>query len=104
MAAVWLLCGWAVGSLAVAAIAWTVGQLRPGQPREAVALVLGGGLLRWVLASGLLLVAWRQGILPGMLALTGYWVGRWGAIYWIDRRNRPPLAGRVRLSGDLTND
>jgi hypothetical protein len=96
----WLLGGCAAGSLAVTAIAWTVGRLRPGQPGQAVALALGGGLLRWVMVSGLLLAAWRHGTTSGILALAGFWLGRWGMIYWVSRRNRTPLAGRARLSGD----
>ncbi len=84
----WLLTGGAIGILNFLTLCWTVAHFRPDAPRHAVAWAVGGALVRWSLAAGLLIIALRHGVLPGLLAFAGLWLGRWGTVYQSNRR--PP--------------
>lgn len=79
----WLFAGGAIGVLNVLSLQWTVGRLRPDVPRNAVAWVLAGALLRWTTTAGVLIAALERGILPGLLAFAGLWLARWGMVYWL---------------------
>jgi hypothetical protein len=79
----WLFTGGAVGVLNGLTLWWTVARLRPGAPRHAVAWALGGTMLRWGLAAGLLITALQRGIVPGLLAFAGLWLARWGMACWL---------------------
>jgi len=83
----WLLTGGAIGILNFMTRCWTVARLHPSAPRRAVAWTVGGALLRWGLASSLLIVALRQGVWPALLAFAGLWLARWSTVY---RSNRHP--------------
>ena len=74
----WLFTGGVVGVLNGLTLWWTVARLRPGAPSLAVAWALGGAILRWGLAVGLLISALQRGIVPGLLAFAGLWLARWG--------------------------
>ncbi len=74
----WLFTGGVVGVLNGMTLWWTVARLRPDTPRRAVAWALGGAILRWGLAGGLLISALQRGIVPGLLAFAGLWLARWG--------------------------
>jgi hypothetical protein len=78
----WLLAGFLVGMLNVAAIARTVGQLRPDGNVRALFTVVGGFALRLLLSMFVLVVALRQSVVAGLLAFTGIWLGRWTALFW----------------------
>ncbi len=69
--------------LNVLTLRWTMARLRPGAPRRAVAWILGGALLRWSLAVGLLVAALQRGIVLGLMAFAGLWLARWGMVCWI---------------------
>ena len=55
MVVLWLFAGGAVGALSGLTLWRTVARLQPSAPGHAVAWVLGGTLLRWGLAAGLLI-------------------------------------------------
>lgn len=79
----WLFTGGAVGVLNGLTLWWTVAHLRPDAPGRAVAWTLGGAMLRWGLAAGLLITALQRGIGPGLLAFAGLWLARWGQACWL---------------------
>ena len=83
--ALWLLAGGAIGAWNVLTLWWTVGRMRPDAPLGAVTLALGGALLRWGCAGGLLILALQRGIVPGLLACAGLSLARWGLACWLDR-------------------
>jgi hypothetical protein len=76
----WLLTGGAIGALNGLSVRWMVARLRPDTPHRAVAWALGGALLRWGLAVGLLVVALQHGTVPALLAFVGLWLARWGVV------------------------
>jgi hypothetical protein len=78
----WLLAGGVVGGLSMLSLWWTVTQLRPTTPGRAALLALGGTILRWGLAAGLLIAALQQGIGTALLAFAGLWVARWAVVLW----------------------
>jgi len=80
MVTLWLFAGWAAGALSGLILWSSVARLRPDAPRRAVAWVLGGALLRWAAAAGLLIAALQRGIVPGLLAFAGLWLARWGTV------------------------
>jgi hypothetical protein len=45
-------------------------------------LQLGGMLLRWTLAGGLLAAGLQHGAVPGLLTFFGLWLARWGTVGW----------------------
>jgi len=59
----------------------TVNSLRPETPQVVVRGIVGRAILRWMLIAILLLAAFRQGLIPGLLALAGYWLIRLVMIY-----------------------
>jgi hypothetical protein len=79
----WLFTGGAVGVLNGLTLWWTVARLQPDAPCRAVAWALGGVMLRWGLAAGLLITALQRGIVPGLLAFAGLWLVRWGMACWL---------------------
>jgi len=76
----WLFVGLMVGVLNALTLWSSVARLRPAAPGRAVAWVLGGALLRWSLAAGVLIAALQRGVLPGLLAFAGLWLARWGIV------------------------
>ncbi len=83
MITLWLFAGLAVGALNGLTLWGTVARLRPDAPPRAVAWILGGALLRWTAAAGVLIAALQRGILPGLLAFAGLWLARWGMVCWL---------------------
>jgi hypothetical protein len=79
----WLFTGGAVGVLNGLILWWTAARLRPSAPRRAVTWALGGAMLRWGLAAGLLISALRQGIVACLVAFAGLWLTRWGMACWL---------------------
>jgi len=59
----------------------TVNSLHPETPQAVVRQIVGGAILRWALIAVLLLAAFRQGVIPGLLTLAGYWLIRLVMIY-----------------------
>ena len=59
----------------------TVNSLRLETHQVVVRRIVGGAVLRWMLIAILLLAAFRQGFIPGLLALAGYWLIRLVMIY-----------------------
>ena len=88
MTILWLLIGGAVGVLQVLTIWWTVRSLQPGVRHRILVWVIGGATLRSGLALGLLFSALRAGIVPGLLAFTGLWLGRWGMIRSLNQSHK----------------
>ena len=78
----WWLAGLAIGVLNGWTAWLTTDRLRPGASHLVVALVLGGMLLRWTLAGGLLAAGLQQGAVPGLVAFFGLWLARWGTVGW----------------------
>ena len=89
MAIAWLLAGGATAFLSGLSIRWTVLRLRPESLSRAMAWVLGGAALRLGLAALLLVAAIRQGIVAGLLAFLGLWIGRWAAVWYLSRSQKP---------------
>ena len=79
----WLFAGAATGVLNGLTLWWTVARLQPDAPRRALAWALGGAMLRWGLAVGLLITALQRGIVPGLVAFAGLWLTRWGMACWL---------------------
>jgi hypothetical protein len=79
----WLLTGSVVGVLHGVTLWWTVARLQPHAPRHAIAWTLGGAILRWGLAAGLLITSLQRGIVPGLLAFAGLWLSQWGIACWL---------------------
>lgn len=96
MIAWWLLAGCAVGALNGLILWWAVGRLRPDVPRNTVAWVLAGALLRWTIVAALLIGALQHGIVPGLLAFAGLWLARWGMVYWLGFGRALPVVLRFR--------
>jgi len=86
--ALWLFAGGSIGVLNGLSRRWTVARLRPDVPGQAVVWALGGAMLRWSLAAGLLVTALQRGVVPGLLAFAGLWLTRWGIVYWLNSRVR----------------
>jgi hypothetical protein len=84
----WCLAGLAVGAFNGWTTWRTADRLRPGVSHRIVVWVLGGALLRWSLAAGLLAAALQHGIAPGLLAFFGLWLARWGTVGWASVRAR----------------
>jgi hypothetical protein len=55
----------------------TVSALSPANAELALALVVGGAVFRLVLFLLMLLLAFRQGLAPGLAGLFGLLIGRW---------------------------
>ena len=73
----WLGIGIVVGAINGLTLLGTAAALDPGAMVRTAAVVLGGFLLRLGLSGGLLAVALKQGIVPGLLAFAGLTVARW---------------------------
>ena len=84
----WLFTGGSIGVLNGLSLRWTAARLRPDAPGQAVAWALGGAILRWSLAAGLLMAALQRGVVPGLLAFAGLWLARWGIVCWLNLRVR----------------
>lgn len=95
-----LLGGVALGALTVWSIARAVACLKPA-PTGSMLLILGSGLLRWVLTAGLLLLAWQHSTLTGLLAVGGFWAGRWVTLLVLNRRR---AAHALDQSGGMYGD
>lgn len=79
---VWLLVGVLVGLLNGLTRRWTVARLQAEMENSALALTLGGLVVRLSLVAMLLIVGLRQGIVPGLLAFVGLWVTRMVTVIW----------------------
>lgn len=93
----WLFTGGTIGILSGLTLWWTVGRLSPDVPSSAVFLAMGGIMLRWGLATVLLIAALQHGIVSGLLAFAGLWLARWGMVYrfnvFSDGSETNPLGG-----------
>ena len=95
----WLFAGGAIGVLHVLSVRLAVTRLQPRAPRRALAAVLGGAILRSALAAAVLAIAFHQGFTPGILALAGMWVCRWGAIRRLCADRRPAHTSPLEIRG-----
>jgi hypothetical protein len=84
----WWLAGLALGAFSGWTAWLTTDRLQPGASHFAVAWVLGGMLLRWTLAGGLLTAGLQHGAVPGLLTFFGLWLARWGTVGWASIRAR----------------
>jgi len=55
----------------------TVNAIIPSETGNAILLVAGGAMIRLAIYLVVLFFAFRQGMLPGMVALAGLLIGRW---------------------------
>lgn len=86
MNVLWFLLGCAAAIAGGMSIGWTVGRLNCSDaPSRAIAVVVGGAIVRVAVAALILGVALRQGIMEGLLAFAGLWLGRWGAVAILSR-------------------
>ena len=81
MTGLWLLAGLLANSVNYWMQFQTVNNLRPETPQVVVRRIVGGAMLRWMMIAVLMLAAFRQGVIPGLLTLTGYWIIRLVMIY-----------------------
>ena len=79
--ALWLPIGILIGVFNGLTLRWTVNRLWPDTSLANVSLVALGFLLRLALATGLLVVVFQHGIVPGLLAFAGLWLARWVVIF-----------------------
>jgi hypothetical protein len=86
--ALWLLAGGLVGTANGLTRWWTISHLRHEMRLSPLALVWGGLTVRLALAAALLIIALRNGIIPGLLAFAGLWLARWGTAIWFGARPR----------------
>jgi hypothetical protein len=82
IAGLWFLAGAAVEVLNTLARKWTVDRLQDTVP---VGWITGGFVLRLVVTSGILVLAFRHEATSGVAALAGYLLCRWVMIWWIHR-------------------
>ncbi len=94
MSAIWLVVGGVVAILNGLSIRWSVLLAGMDVHLRAVAWILLGAILRWILVAILLAVALRQGIGQGLMAFLGLWLGRWGIVWWLSRSGGAPDAAR----------
>ena len=59
----------------------TVSSLHPETPQGVVRQIVRRSILRWMMIAVLLATAFHQGVIPGLLAFTGYWIIRLVMIY-----------------------
>ncbi len=59
----------------------TVNSLHPETSQGVVRQIVRRAILRWILIAVLLFAAFRQGVIPGLLTFTGYWIIRLVMIY-----------------------
>jgi hypothetical protein len=76
----WLLTGGSIGMVNTLSLRWTVSRFRPDAPCRAVAWAVMGALLRWGLAAALLITALQHGVASALVAFSGLWLVRWGAV------------------------
>lgn len=62
---------------------YTVQQLQPAQLNRALVLIVGGAILRWLLAAGLFLLALPDGLWALGFVFAGWWSTRSVGIYWL---------------------
>ena len=83
----WLAAGAILGLINTGSQWWIVQNLSPEQGRSsAILLVLGSGTLRIVLSAVLLLLALQQGLLSGIIFLTGQTATRWLFLYVMNKK------------------
>lgn len=90
----WFLAGAAVGMVQALTLLWTVDSLHPERPWQAMALVLGGTLLRAAVVVAVLIIAITQSLTLGLLAFVGFFVSRTVCVAIISSR----MAHRKRPS------
>lgn len=85
---IWLGIGITGGAINGLTLSRTALALDPAAPARTAAVTVGGILFRLGLSGGLLVVALRQGIVPGLLAFAGMLVARWVWVIWACRQSR----------------
>jgi hypothetical protein len=85
MAVLWLLAGGAAGTLNGLSLRWTVARLHPTASIRAVASILVGAALRWLLSTSVLLGALHHDVTSALLAFTGLYLARWTTVVWYHR-------------------
>lgn len=94
MLVVWFLAGMVTGCASAATQWWTARFIQRKSPHPVMVLVLGGSVLRWLVAAVVLVVALRQGVGAGLAALVGMMLPRWGLVALLVRDlaplQRPP--------------
>lgn len=81
----WFVVGMAVSVVQVLTQWWTVNRLQPDDGMAAVRWTMAGSLGRLLVTTVLLLTAFSYNITAGLLAFSGWWVGRWPLIIWWGR-------------------
>jgi len=83
----WLCAGVALGFFNIMTQWWTVQRLHPEAPHYALVLMMGGMMLRWLLAAGLFITALQGGLFPLLMAFAGLWLARWGMLAMASRQS-----------------
>ncbi|MCJ7569606.1 MAG: hypothetical protein MUO58_19020 [Anaerolineales bacterium] len=76
MIGIWFVFGVVIGILNYRMQWRSVNSLHPETSRIKVLWIVGCGALRCTLIAILLLAIFRQGVLPGLLAIAGFWLTR----------------------------
>lgn len=78
MVILWVLAGAVLGWFTIYFQIWNVAQLGPHTtPNVALALVIGGALIRWTLVAVLFWAALQVDVVACLLSFIGLWVARW---------------------------
>jgi hypothetical protein len=76
----WFLIGVALGAFLVLSLKHFVGRLTPQDGEVTYPRILIGFLGRHLVLALILVVAIRQDPMAGVLAVAGFWMGRWAMI------------------------
>jgi uncharacterized membrane protein len=85
---VWLGLGSTLGLFTLTMQWWTINRLLSSESNRAVAVAVGGMIVRLALVAGLLIVALKENILAGILVLIGWWLVRSVSLVWVELNMR----------------
>lgn len=80
-----LLLGIIFGVLSTLTQFWTVAHLRPEAIVHAQFLVIGGAILRWVIAGCIILTMLSNGVMPALLTFSGMLITRWVMVFFFNK-------------------
>lgn len=83
----WFLLGSSLAILHLTSQWWAVQQLQPAQANQALVLIFGGAIIRWLLAAILFLLALPYGLWSLGFVVAGMWITRWAGVCWFGCRS-----------------